>query len=138
LQPLSPPVSVKVGEHGVVSNAPLYIAKARGYFEGQGLSVEFLRLQTGPAMTAPMASGDIDVGVGAPGASLFNAIAREIPLKIVADKGQDYHGRSYQVLVARRGLVESGGLASFSDLRGKRIGLTGRGGVAEIDVARAL
>ncbi len=139
LQPLSPPVSVKVGEHGVVSNAPLYIALDRGYFQEQGLDLELVRFQTGPAMMAPLAAGQIDVAVGAPGASLFNAIARDIPLRIVADKGSgEFQGKSYTALLARRDLVESGDLREYADLKGKRVALPSTGSTNEVQVAMAL
>jgi len=139
LQPLSPAVSVKVGEHGVVSNAPLYIAMERGYFQDQGLDLELVRFQTGPAMMAPLAAGQIDVAVGAPGASLFNAIARDIPLRIVADKGSgEFLGKNYTGLLARKDLVDSGALRDYPDLKGKRIALPSTGSTNEVQVAMAL
>src|SRR5215216_3092625 len=85
-----PGAKLVIAEHGLVSNAPIYVAQEKGYYQEQGLEIEFSRMQGGGEMIAPLASGQVDAAIGAPSAGLFNAIARDVPLRIVADKGSDF------------------------------------------------
>jgi NitT/TauT family transport system substrate-binding protein len=77
------------------------------------------------------------VAIGAPSAGLFNAIARDVPLRIVADKGSDFQGRGFVALVVRKDLIDSGAIRDYSDLRGRRVAIATRGTTNELDVARA-
>src|SRR5436305_1768758 len=81
------PAKVSLGEVGSASDAGIYVALDKGYFAEQGIEVERTRFTTAADMVAPLGRGQLDVGGGAPSAGLLNAIARDIPLKIVADKG---------------------------------------------------
>ncbi len=132
-----PTVKLVVAEHGLLSNAPLYVAMEKGYYQEQGLEIELTRMQGGGEMIAPLASGQVDVAVGAPSAGLFNAIARGIPLRIVADKGSDFQGRGFVALVIRKDLVDGGQVRDYADLKGRHLAIATRGSTNEIDVARA-
>jgi ABC-type nitrate/sulfonate/bicarbonate transport system substrate-binding protein len=132
-----PGAKLVVAEHGLVSNAPIYVALEKGYYQEQGLEIELLRLQGGGEMIAPLASGQVDVAIGAPSAGLFNAIARDVPLRIVADKGSDFRGRGFVALVIRKDLIDSGAIRDYSDLKGRRLTLATRGTTNELDIARA-
>ena len=66
---------VKMGELPAISNAGLYLAMDKGYFQGKGITVDVERFASGGKMMAPLATGQIDVAIGAPSAGLFNAIA---------------------------------------------------------------
>src|SRR5687768_17838008 len=50
-------------------------------FEEQGLIIEYAQFNAAGQMTPHLASGKLDVGIGAAGAALFNAQARDIPIK---------------------------------------------------------
>ncbi len=128
---------VRIGTLGIIADAPIYIAVDRGYFAEQGLSPTLERFDTGAQMVAPMAAGQLDAGAGTPAASLFNAIARGLPLRIVADNARVAPGRSHIALVARPDLLE-GRLRDYADLRALRIAINARGTGTEIQLARAL
>src|SRR5919202_2440621 len=115
----------------------MYVALEKGYYQEQGLEIELTRMRGGGEMIAPLASGQVDVAVGAPSAGLFNAIARDIPLRIVADKGSDFQGRGFVALVIRKDLVDSGAIRDYADLKGRNLAIATRGSTNEIDVARA-
>src|SRR5437879_12334480 len=85
-------------------------------------------------MIAPLGVGQLDVGGGAVSAGLFNAMARGVDLRIVADKGTIRTGQSYEALIIRRDLVESGRFKTLADLKGLRIGLGARGVSPHIDL----
>jgi len=135
---VQPAVTLKLAEHGLLSNAPLYVAQAKGYFAEQGLQVEFTRMQSGPDMIAPLSANQVDLAVGAPGAGLNNAIASGIPIRIVADKGTDFQGKSFAALVMRKDLIDSGQVKDYPDLKGKKIAVAGKASLNELDVVRGV
>ncbi|HXZ01075.1 MAG TPA: ABC transporter substrate-binding protein [Stellaceae bacterium] len=119
---------VRVGVIGLISDAPLFIAQHEGYFRAQRIEVAFIPFPAGPAMVAPLGTGELDVAAGASSAGLFNAALRGIAVKIVADKASTPPGPSYMPLLVRKDLVESGRVKSFADLKGLRVAEAGRGG----------
>ena len=124
--PLTPPVTVRVGVVGSTSDAGIYIAQERGYFREQGIELELSQFQTGPQMVPPLASGQLDVGGGAPSAGLVNALTRDIPIRIVADKGSTPPGFGYLGVLVRKDLADSGAFGC-SSFKGSRVGLAGEG-----------
>src|SRR5262245_16777945 len=89
--PVSPtaapqPVPVKVGVLRSAVDGPIYIAYERGYFKEQGIGLELADFADTNEMVPLLAQGQLQVGGSSVAASLFNAIARGIPLKLVADK----------------------------------------------------
>lgn len=119
---------VKVGVNGVLSDVVFYIAQSRGYFAEQKIKLTFVSFDSGPKMIAPLGTGQLQVVAGAVSAGLFNAVARGVDIKIVADKGSMGPGRNYMPLMVRKDLVDSGKVKSFADLKGLKIGEAGQGG----------
>lgn len=113
--------SVNVGVTTSASDAPVYIANANGYFEEQGLKVNFETFDSAAKMIAPLGSGDLDVGGGAPSAGFYNAVARDVSLKIVADKGTNNEKHTYMPMMVRKDLVEDGTVSNLEDLEGLTI-----------------
>jgi NitT/TauT family transport system substrate-binding protein len=132
--PLSPPVAVKVGVLDSLGEAPIFIAVKRGYFEAEGLKVELVSFADTATMVAPLSAGQVDVGVGAPTAGFFNAVARGIPLKLVGDKGRNSAGHGFNALVIRKDLVESGKVKTLADIKGLKIGPPSRLSPVEIEL----
>lgn len=132
------PDEVKIGSPLVISDAPMFIADAKGYAKEQGLKLTMIDMQTGPHMIAPLGTGQIDIATAATSAGLYNADARGIGLKIVADKGSNLPGYSYVPLVIRKELVDSGKYKTLKDLKGMRIAEPGKGGSTGSTVNQAL
>jgi NitT/TauT family transport system substrate-binding protein len=76
-----------------------------------------------------LATGDIQVASGGLNAGLINAIDREIPLRIVADKGTLRPGSGYQAFMVRKDIA--GKVKDFKDLKGLKIATSG--GLRTID-----
>src|SRR5581483_6832505 len=76
-------------------------------------------------LVAPLAAGQIDVLAAAMAAGLYNAFARNIDVRIVADKGRITKGHGNAGLVVRQDLWDGGTVRALSDLRGRRVGLAG-------------
>ena len=118
---------VKMGELPSISNAGLYIAIEKGFFQEKGITVDIERFASGAKMIAPLATGQIDVAIGTPSAGLFNAIAGGMDFRIVADKGQARPGHSFCPIIVRKDLVESGRVKSLKDLKGMKIASGAKG-----------
>jgi NitT/TauT family transport system substrate-binding protein len=129
---------VKIGTNGLVSDAVFYIASDLGYFAGQSIKVEFVHFPAGPQMVAPLGTGQIDVGGGATSAGLFNAVARGINMRAVADKGSTPPGYEYFPLLVRKDLIDSGRIKIFADFKGLKVADGGKGGAQAAALNAAL
>ena len=130
--------AVRVGIVNASSDVGLYIADKRGYFRQEGISVSFTAFDSGARMIAPLGSGQLDVGAGSAAAGLYNAVARGIAIKIVADKGSTPPGYGFQPLLVRKDLVESGRYKSLKDLRGMKIAGSAPGSASTSTLNEAL
>jgi NitT/TauT family transport system substrate-binding protein len=112
---------VRVATPGIASDIAFFIADKKGYFRAEGLDVEMMRIETSPQMTAPLGMGQLDVGAGTVAVNIYNAVARHIGLRVVADKGSIRAGHGYSGLLVRRDHIERGRFRGFSDLKGMTI-----------------
>ncbi|HZU07853.1 MAG TPA: ABC transporter substrate-binding protein, partial [Chloroflexota bacterium] len=108
---------VTVGVNNALSDAPIFLAEEQGYFREEGLELELTVFQSGAAVIAPLSAGQLDVGAGALSAGLYNAIARGVPLRAVADRSRD---NGFGAVIVRKELVDSGRVRSPADFRGLR------------------
>jgi NitT/TauT family transport system substrate-binding protein len=136
LTPLPGEAIVKVGMKQIVSDAGILIGMAKGYYKDLGISIEPIQFNSGQEMINQLAAGQLDVGGAVTSAGLFNAMSRDIPMKIVADKGINVPGKGYYRLVIRRNLSEK--IKDFKDLRGTKIAIVGTASLDEIYLARVL
>jgi NitT/TauT family transport system substrate-binding protein len=135
--PLQPSVPVKIGVFGTVSDAGFYIALERGYAAEEGIDLELVPFGSSPQLLAPLATGQIDVGVGAANPGFHNAISRGIAMRIVADRGSAVPGNRASAVLVRQPLWDAG-FRELADVRGRTVALQARGISAEIDLARLL
>lgn len=117
---------LQIGQVGGVSDAGFFIANDKGFFREQGIELTVTRFDSAARMIAPLGIGQLDIGGGAPSAGLLNAIASEIPLKIVADKGNMNPGHGYEAIVVRKPLWDKGAFKSPVDLRGRTVAIAAR------------
>ncbi len=118
------PIRLQVGQVGGLSDAGLFIANDKGFFREQGIEVEFQRFDSAARMVPFLGTGQLDVAAGSPSAGLLNAIARDVPLKIVADKGNLNPGHGYEAMVVRTKLANQ--IKAPADLRGKTVAISAR------------
>jgi NitT/TauT family transport system substrate-binding protein len=144
--PLSPRQKVRLGLLSSSSDSGLLIAYDRGYFSDEGLDVEKVPFRSLTVMVPFLGTGQLDVAAGGLAAGLFNSAARDVPLRIVADKGhlpgpraRNSKGGEADDLMVRKDLITSGKVRDYADLRGLKIALPGGPGSAgEFSLARAL
>jgi NitT/TauT family transport system substrate-binding protein len=132
------PDTVTVGAVNSVADTPFLIADRKGFFRDVGVDVKFQTFDSGAGMIAPIGTGQIDVAGGAPAAGLYNAIARGINMKIVADRATDPPGYGFNVLIVRRDLVTSGRYKTLADLKGMKFAEPGKGSTSLATTERLL
>lgn len=113
--------TVRVGTTNSSSDAAFFIADKKGYFKQEGLDVMLTPFDSAAKMIAPLGVGQLDVGGGSTSAGLYNADARGVNIKIVADKGSTPPGYGFQPLLIRKALIDSGKFKGFQDLKGLKI-----------------
>jgi NitT/TauT family transport system substrate-binding protein len=114
------PTVLKMTDLQITSQAGYYIAQEKGYLREQGIQLEFVR--GNPADMLPLVvSGQVEIGAGAISAGLFNAFARGIPVKMVADAGDNLANASAGGVVFRKDLADSGAIRGPADLRGRKV-----------------
>ncbi len=113
------PYTVRVGGVGSAAEATFHWAKEHGYLREEGLDLDIQTFNGAQVMIPPLSADQLDVGSGAPGPGLFNAILRGVNLRIVADRSRAAPGTRNQCLMARKSLIDSGAIRSFADWRGR-------------------
>jgi NitT/TauT family transport system substrate-binding protein len=116
-----------IGTIGASSDAPFFIADAKGYFAEQGLKVQFVRFDSAAKMIPSLGSGEVNVGSGATSAGLYNAVKRGIGIKIVADKARNAPGYGFEAILARTDLIDSGRIKSVKDFKGLKVAMSANG-----------
>jgi NitT/TauT family transport system substrate-binding protein len=131
------PVTVRVGTANVASDVGFFIADKKGYFKEEGITVTFTSFNSAAKMIAPLGTGQLDVGGGTVSAGLYNAAARDINVKVVADKGSIQPGYGFSALMVRKDLVDSGKYKSYKDLKGLNVavGASGTGTTSALNEA---
>ena len=132
------PVPIKVGIVNASSDVGFFIAEKKGYFKQEGISVSFVAFDSAAKMVAPLGVGQLDVGGGSPSAGLYNAAARGVDIKIVADKGSTPPGYGFQPLLVRKDLVDSGRYKTLKDLKGMKIAGSAPGSASTSTLNEAL
>lgn len=119
--------TVSVGAVSSASDAAFMIADRKGFFRDAGISVKFITFDSANDMIAPLGTGQLDAGGGGVSAALYNAFARGVQIKIVADRSTDTPGYGYNVFVVRKDLINSGRYKTVADLRGMKFAEASKG-----------
>jgi ABC-type nitrate/sulfonate/bicarbonate transport system substrate-binding protein len=106
---------------------PLAVAQDFGFFAAEGLDVKTVLIRGGPTAMAALVGGGVDFTLVA-GVAAVRAIAQNAPMLIISGM-QPY--MDYTLIGAK-------GTSSVDDLKGKVVGVTGPGGVAEFAAVEGL
>ncbi len=128
---------ITVGYIPVMIDAPLYIGIERGYFKDEGLDVTIQPLAGGTDVITQTATGNFDIALGGLGVATFNALAKNIGIKVVAP----LHSETPPVataLVTSKKAFDSGQIKTVADLKGKKVAINAAGSATEYWLSRAL
>jgi len=106
---------------------PLVVAQDFGFFAAEGLDVKVVLIRGGPTAMAALVGGGVDYTLVA-GVAAVRAIAQNAPMLIISGL-QPYMDYT---------LVGAKGTSSANDLKGKVVGVTGPGGIAEFAAVEGL
>lgn len=106
---------------------PLIVAQEFGFFAAEGLDVKTVLIRGGPTAMAALVGGGVDYTFVA-GVAAVRAIVQNAPMVIISGM-QQY--MDYTLLGAK-------GITGVNDLKGKVVGVTGPGGIAEFAAVEGL
>ena len=134
------PEIVKLGTFFSMGAAPLFVAVERGFFTEQRVEVEIQRTAGASEVMGFLGAGHLDVAGGGVSAPLYNAVARGVPIKVVAPLGlvSESPEHASNFMMARKDLYDSGSVREVAQLRGRRIAITGLGSTNHWHLARLL
>jgi NitT/TauT family transport system substrate-binding protein len=138
IQPAAANEVVRVGIANVISDVGIFIADKKGYFRDEGLDVAITGFVSGANMVAPLGAGQLDVGGGSVAAGFYNAVARGIKMRVVADKASSLPGYPVNRLVILKSHIDSGRFKTLADLKGMKIGTYAPGVAAQVTLDVAL
>jgi len=123
------PISLTLGGLRTIQFLPVQYAYKQGYFKREGLDVNMITLNTGPAMISAVGSGSVQVGYASPVPIIFGR-AHHQPVRIfdaltLTSPASD---AEWNWLVASA----KSGIKSIKDLAGKTIALNTTGGACEL------
>ena len=113
---------VKVGVLRLSSSAPVFIAEDKGYFRDEGLNVELKFFDAAQPIAVATTAGDVDVGVTAFTAGLYN-LAGKGTLKVIGGMSREKAGYPLIGYFASNNAYAAG-LKTPKDLAGKRIAVS--------------
>ena len=125
---------IKVGELGILADAPFYIAIEKGYFSAEKLDVSLERFSSAAQATAPLSTNQVQVVGGGVSAALYNAFQRDWPVRIALARTRDWPGFSSDTLVLRNEL--KGAVTSARQLKGKMIAINAPASVLHFMLGR--
>jgi NitT/TauT family transport system substrate-binding protein len=113
-----------------IAQAPYYTAVSKGYFAKEGIKIQSGIVRSALDTVAPMAGGQLDVGMGAATAGFFNAAHRGFDLRVVASMGVQGPLMATQPLI-RKALWDNGTIRSGKDYRGRKVAINAPGDITE-------
>ena len=115
-------LKAQVGVLRLSSSAPVFIAQDKGYFRDAGLDVELKFFDAAQPIAVATTSGDIDFGITAFTAGLYN-LAGKGTLKVIGGMSREKAGYPLIGYFASNNAYAAG-LKTPKDLAGKRIAVT--------------
>lgn len=135
---LSPLAEIRQATLGLMGEAAAFVALERGYFAAESLTIEIVNARATEQTLLGLTGGQIMVFPAPLSPALFNALARQIPIKLVAPLGTNNAGASANFLMVRAPLIERGEVVDYADLRGRRLGKPANSVPAEYVLESAL
>lgn len=115
-------LKAKIGVLRLSSSAPVFIAQDKGYFREAGLEVELKFFDAAQPIAVATTSGDVDFGVTAFTAGLYNLAGKGV-LKVIGGMSREKAGYPLIGYFASNNAYAAG-LKTPKDLAGKRVAVT--------------
>jgi NitT/TauT family transport system substrate-binding protein len=116
------PLKASIGVLRLSSSAPVFIAQDKGYFRDAGLDIDLKFFDAAQPIAVATTSGDIDFGITAFTAGLYN-LAGKGTLKVIGGMSREKAGYPLIGYFASNNAYAAG-LKTPKDLAGKRVAVT--------------
>ena len=113
--------SVSLGLVITLSQSPFYVAEEKGYLADEHISVEQGSFNGAAEMISALATGKLDISMGAVSAAFFNAASQGLDMRAVAALGAQPAPVGSTPLLARKDLWDSGAIKSGKDLKDRTV-----------------
>ena len=130
---LAQETTVRIGMARSTSNSAELMATNKGYFKQFGIKLEIEDIESSANVIALLAQGRLNMVAGGISAGYFNAIEKNLPVTIVADRVSTPIRHN---LMIRPDLKDQ--VKSFKDLKGKVVASNGTGSVSTYEVGKML
>lgn len=103
--------TVKIGWVYAMANAPILVAKEKGYFKDQGIDVEIMEFKSGPLVHQALSAGELDMAyIGSP--PVYHWFSRGLDSRILAKVN---YGQA--AVISRK----DSGIEQLTDLKNKKM-----------------
>ncbi len=106
-------VKIRLGVGSTIAYSPIYVAKEKGFYDNEGLDVEFVWAQSAPEVIQGIIGGSLEGGVGA-SFGVIAGISKGVPVTTVAIYA---YGGDRMAL----GVRKDAGIKTLKDLYGKKV-----------------
>jgi len=130
---LAQETTIRIGMARSTSNSAELMATNKGYFKPFGIKLEIEDIESSANVIALLAQGRLNMVAGGISAGYFNAIEKNLPITIVADRVSTPIRHN---LMIRPDLKDT--IKSAKDLKGKVIASNGTGSVSTYEVGKIL
>ncbi len=117
--------AVPVGVLRLASSGPVFIGVDQGYFRDAGIDVDLHFFDAAQPVAVAIVSGDVDIGVTAFTAGLYN-LAGKGAIKIIAGQAREQPGYGLNAYVVTPRAYDAG-FTSLDKFAGKTVGITQTG-----------
>jgi NitT/TauT family transport system substrate-binding protein len=118
------PTHLRFASQPVATNVALYLASDRGYFQQEGIDLEYVPFTDSSQMIPALATDQVELAGISANPATWNAVARGVTMKLVLDKGSFLPGRGNEALVVRKDLYDAGRGRQLEDFRGLTLAVT--------------
>ncbi len=129
---------VTIGQVLSLAQSPYYIAIEKGYMAKEGIEIDSSAFRGGQDMVSSLATGQLDIGLGAFNAGFFNAANQGLDLRAVAAMGYQPSPVIATPPLVRKELWDSGAIRSGKDLKGRKVGVNTPGATPEYTLSLIL
>jgi NitT/TauT family transport system substrate-binding protein len=131
-----PPSRLKVAVVPYFALAGFHLARERGFFQRAGFEFDLVPVPRSQEAIPLLAKGELDVGFYTAGPAVLNAIAKGVPVRLVAARDAMHPDcGEASSLIARRSSLREPGLLG---LKGKHIALQSKASLTEFALDQAL
>lgn len=115
------PVRIGLSTAGAI-NAGVYVADGLGFFTEEGIDLQYVSFGSASDIVPALSRGDLDVADAGINPATFNALGRNIAMKLVADKGSQPLGYPINIFVVAKDMADA--IKGPADLKGRKVAVT--------------